>query len=170
MRELLQDLHYALRMLRKQLGFTIIALFTLALGIGANTAIFSVVNGVLLRPLPYPNPDQIVQVWESDELSGDLRSTISSHNLQDWRARTQTFQQITGYGYETFTLTGIDNPERINGVEVSGSLCSVLATNPALGRDFLPEEDSPGKKRVVILSHGFWQRRFGSDPALIGKT
>ncbi len=165
-----QDLRYGARMLIKKPGFTLIAVFTLALGIGANTAIFSVVNAVLLRPLPYPDPDQLVRVWETDAKSHQEKSTASFPCLRDWREQSQSFAQIAAYEHESFILTGGDEPERVVGLSVSANFFQTLGVKPALGREFLAEEDKYGGQRVVIVSHGLWQRRFAGDQQVIGRT
>ena len=163
METLWQDLRYALRMLFKNPGFTAVAVLTLALGIGANTAIFSVINTVLLRPLPYEAPDRLVMVWEDDTKGGYPRDTPAAANYVDWRDQNQVFESMAAMADHSFNLTGVGEPERIEGRRVSASLFSLLGVEPYLGRAFSPEEDQPGNNRVVILSHGFWQRRFGSD-------
>ncbi len=167
--ELWQDLRYGLRMLWKNPGFTLIAILALALGIGANTAIFSVVNTVLLRPLPYKDPDRLVMVWEDNTKKGFPRDTPAPANFIDWRDQNQVFEGMAAIAEQSFNLTGIGEPERIDGRRVSASLFPLLGVEPQLGRAFLPEEDSPGGSRVVILSYGLWQRRFGSDVNITGK-
>jgi putative ABC transport system permease protein len=154
-------------MLLKKPGFTVVAILALALGIGANTAIFSVVNGVLLRPLPFEDPDRLVRIGEwSQQVPG---MSISYPNLQDWRAQQQVFTQIAATRFNSYNLTGTDEPERLQGRDVSANFFDVLGVKPALGRSFLPEEDHANSNRTCILSHGLWQRRFGADPAIIGK-
>jgi predicted permease len=166
--EVWQDLRYGARMLRKQPGFTLIAVVTLALGIGANTAIFSVVNAVLLRPLPYPESDQLVSLAERSPQFN--RNFIAYPNLLDWRAQNHVFEQIAVFRSMNFTLTGNGEPERVIGGQVSAELFSALRVNAAVGRTFLPEEDKPGGNPVVVLSYGLWQRRFDADSSLIGKS
>jgi putative ABC transport system permease protein len=171
--EMRQDLHYGARMLVKQPGFTLIAVLTLALGIGANTAIFSVVNAVLLCPLPYQTPDQLVVLWEThpQTMLRNERSNVSPANFIDWRDQSRVFEQVAALdGQRGFNLTTGGEPERIQGARVTASLFSLLGVRPCLGRSFLPEEDQAGQSRVILLSHGLWQRRFGSDPGVIGKT
>lgn len=165
-----QDLRHGARRLAKSPGFTLIAVLTLALGIGATTAIFSVVNAVLLRPLPYSEPDRIVQLWETQPSKNAFRGTVSPHCFSDWRARSRSFSSLAAYRYSSFTLTGGDAPESLVGASVTSEFLAALGQPPALGRDFLPEEDQPGQNRVVILSHGLWQRRFAADPAIVGRT
>jgi putative ABC transport system permease protein len=167
--DLWQDLRYGLRMLVKNPGFTIVAVLALALGIGANSAIFSVVNTVLLRPLPYKDPERLVMVWEDATKHGYPRDTPAAANYIDWRDQNQVFEGMAALADLSFNLTGIGEPERIDGRRVSANLFSLLGVEPQLGRAFSPEEDQPGASRVVIMSHGLWQRRFGSDINITGK-
>ncbi|HEY0004368.1 MAG TPA: ABC transporter permease [Pyrinomonadaceae bacterium] len=167
--DLWQDLRYGLRMLVKSPGFTIVAVIALALGIGANSAIFSVVNTVLLRPLPYKDPDRLVMVWEDNTRHGYPRDTPAAANYIDWREQNQVFEGMAAVADLSINLTGVGEPERIEGCRVSASLFPLLGVEPQLGRAFLPEEDAPGGNRVVIMSHGLWQRRFGSDMKIIGQ-
>src|SRR5256886_4330757 len=167
--DLWQDLRYGARMLLKNPGFTTVAVIALALGIGANSAIFSVVNTVLLRPLPYKNPERLVMVWEDNSKQGFPRDTPSPANFMDWRDQNHVFESIAALVEISFNLTGAGEPERIDGQRVSASLFSLLGVEPQLGRAFRAEEDQSGGNHVVIISHGLWQRRFGSDPGIIGK-
>jgi putative ABC transport system permease protein len=167
--DLSQDLRFGMRMLLKNPGFTIVAIIALALGIGANTAIFSVVNTVLLRPLPYKDPDRLVMVWEDNSKQGFPRDTPAAANYIDWRDQNHVFEGMAAMVEISFNLTGVGDPERIDGQRVSANLFSLLGVEPQLGRAFLSEEDRPGANHVVIMSHGLWQRRFGADPAIIGK-
>jgi putative ABC transport system permease protein len=167
--DLWQDLRYGLRTLVKNPGFTAVAVIALALGIGANSAIFSVVNTVLLRPLPYKDPDRLVMVWEDDTKAGYPRDTPAAANYIDWRDQNQVFEGMAAMTDQSFNLTGSGDPERINGKLVSANLFPLLGVEPQLGRAFSPEEDRPGGNHVVILSHGLWQRRFGSDVKIMGK-
>ena len=166
---LIQDFRYGARMLLKNPGFTVVAVLALALGIGANSAIFSVVNTVLLRPLPYQDPDGLVMVWEDDTKGGYPRNTPAAANYVDWRDQNQVFEGMAAIADQTFNLTGTGEPERISGKRVSANLFPLLGVEPQLGRAFLPEEDQPGGNRVAVLSHGLWQRRFGSDASITGK-
>jgi putative ABC transport system permease protein len=166
--QLTHDLRFGMRMLTKRPGFTLVAIITLALGIGANTAIFSVVNTVLLQPLPYKDPDRLVMVWEDDTRHGYPRDTPAAANYIDWRDQNQVFEGMAAIADLSFNLTGIGEPERIDGNRVSANLFDLLGVEPQLGRAFSPEEDQPGGNRVVIMSHGLWQRRFGSDINIIG--
>jgi putative ABC transport system permease protein len=170
MQTLLQDLRYGTRLLLKKFGFTSIAILTLALGIGANTAIFSVVNAVLLRPLPYHEPDRIMALgpdWPDADFQG-----VSETKFVFWRAHSQSFAGLaatTGVG-SGINLTGGSEPEFITGARVSADFFRVLGVDPALGRGFTAEEDSPTGGQVLILSHNLWQQRFGADPQVAGKT
>src|SRR5213595_2966543 len=167
--DITQDLRYGLRMLWKNPGFTIVAVLALALGIGANTAIFSVVNTVLLQPLPYKNPGQLIMLWENATHLGFPKDTPSPANFLDWRAQNTVFTVIAAMAQKNFNLTGVGEPERLDGRRVSANMFDVLGVQPRLGRGFLSQEDTPGT-HVVILSHGLWQRRFGSDPRIIGSA
>jgi putative ABC transport system permease protein len=167
MQELAQDIRYGFRMLRTRPGFTAIAVIALALGIGANTAIFSMINSVLLRPLPYPEPGRLVMLEENGK---DGKSSNTSYaTTKDWSERSQSFENISAVRDWSITLTGEGEPEMLHGMRVSSNYFGLLAVKPALGREFLPEEDSPATRRVVILSHGLWERRFGADTQIAGK-
>ncbi len=164
-----QDLRQALRRLAKSPGFTLVAILTLALAIGANTAIWSLVNGLLLRPLPFPEPDRLMQVLRcSPLLSAD---EISIPRFLYWRGHARTFKYLTIYDFygSGFNLAGSGLPERLVGSQVSRDFLSVLGIQPTLGRDFRPEEDRPGAHRVVLLSHGLWSQRFAQDPHVLGR-
>ena len=172
MENAVQDVRYAVRVLRKNPSFTAVVLLTLALGIGANTAIFSIVNAVLLSPLPYDDADRIVQVWHTppqEAFPGRTEFSISPANYLDWRDQNHVFEHIAAYGGTTFTFTGGDRPEAVNGAMVAPDLFAVLRAKPLLGRSFTPEEDAPGQGKVVVLGHRFWQTRFGSDPGVVGR-
>src|SRR5262245_20811163 len=166
--EIWQDLRYGARMLLKQPGFTLIAVITLALGIGANTAIFSVVNAVLLRPLPYRDPDRIVTVGHYRAMFDD--DVVFGWDFLEWRDQAKVFEQIAAYFSGTADLTGSGEPARLGAGFVSADLFTTLGVAPARGRAFMPNEDKPGGTPVVILSHGLWKRRFGADPQLIGRA
>jgi putative ABC transport system permease protein len=168
MSTLLQDLRYGCRMLWKTPGFTALAVLTLALGIGANTAIFSVVRGVLLRPLPFSESAQLV--WLQEDGSDVQNRWVSYPNFVDWRARNHTFAAMSTTRGWTLTLTGDGEPESLTARMVSAEYFDVLRVRPFIGRAFRPEEDKYGAQPVTILSYGFWQRRFGGDPSIIGKT
>ncbi|MCI0490297.1 MAG: ABC transporter permease [Blastocatellia bacterium] len=164
-----QDLRYGMRMLIKHPGFTAVAVLTLALGIGANTAIFSVVNGVLLRPLPYKEPDSLVYVWNRYGASEMSQAHVSVPDFIDRRNQSRTLEQIAAIDERSFNLIGGDEPERIEGARVSASLFPLLGVSAAEGRVFLAEEDQPGREHVVVISNGLWKRRFGGAASLVGQ-
>jgi putative ABC transport system permease protein len=163
------DLRFAFRQLLKNPGFTAVAVLTLALGIGASTAIFSVVRGVLLRPLPYHDPDRLVTVCQSNLQRGHPQITMAPANLRDWRAQNAVFEDLGGLFYASLTLTGLEKPEHVRAAWTTPNLFSVLGVPPLLGRTFVADDDPPGH-RVVVLSHGLWQRRFGADQDVVGKS
>jgi putative ABC transport system permease protein len=166
-----RDIQSTLRLFRKQPFFTAGVVLMLALGIGATTAIFSVVYGVLLRPLPFPEPDRLVQVWGSVPARGIARTSLTEANFWDMRDMNRTFEELGAYHGDSFTLTGDGNPERVNGGRVSVGFFRALGVRPVAGRLFEPGEDDPGAPAErVLLSHGFWTRRFGSDRTLVGRT
>ena len=167
--QLMQDFFYALRIMRNSPVFTLTAVLSLALGIGANTAIFTVVNAVLLRPLPFPESDRLVQLWESKPEQGYFRNVVNPFNFLDWRDRTHSFEGISAVSGGTANLTGFGDPLAVPEMDVSPNFFSVLGTNPTLGRPFLPEEGVPGKDHVVILSYRIWRSRFGGDRAVLGR-
>jgi len=168
--DLLHDLRYAARTQLKNPAFTIVAVIALALGIGANTAIFSVVNTVLLRPLPYKDPDRLVMVWEDATKAGYPLDVPTNANFIDWRNQNQVFEGMAAIAYDNFNLTGAGEPERLQGRRVSASLFPLLGVDPQIGRVFTAAEDQPGSERVVLLNYGVWQRRFGGDPGIVGKA
>src|ERR1043166_4551527 len=163
-----QDLRYGFRLLRKRPGFSCLAILTLALGIGANTAIFSVVNGVLLRPLNYQAPERVVALWENVPAKGG-KWRVAHANFFDWKNQNHVFAAVAAFGASSFNLTGTDEPEQLRGVKVSDNYFAVLGVYPERGRAFTAEEYEPGKGSVVILGHGLWQRRFGADPHITGQ-
>ncbi len=166
MNGLLQDVRYALRQIRKAPGFAAVAVITLALGIGANTAIFSVVNGVLLRPLTFKDPNRLVRIWHTPpqkSFPGITRFTVSPADFLDWQDENHVFERMAIYGFRAFTLTGGDKAEQILASTVSTGFFDTIGVKPILGRTPLPEEDQPGRSQVVVLSYGFWQRHFGSN-------
>jgi putative ABC transport system permease protein len=170
MNSLLADLRFGLRMLRKHPAFTAIAIITLALGIGANTAIFSVVNAVLLRALPVADPDRLVMVYEANMARGFNRGSVAPGNYLTWKAQQTVFEEIAAFGAQSFTLAGNDGAEMLEGARVSANLFSLLRTAPSRGRAFTSEEDRPGGERVAILSHSLWKRRFGGAQDIIGQS
>src|SRR5438105_10885374 len=165
------DLRFAARLLRKNPTFSAIAIATLALAIGANTAIFSVVDGVILRPLAYPEPGRLVIIHEVVPKFSHLAPLIpvNAMHFREWRKRTRSFEQMALIGGVTFNLTGSGEPERLPGARVSPNLFPMLGIQAQLGRTFLEEEDRPGHDRVVVLNHELWTRRFGADPNVIGR-
>jgi predicted permease len=164
-----QDVRFGARTLAKNPGFTAVAVVALALGIGANSAIFSVVNTVLLRPLPFKDPERLVMVWEKGNADEFPINSTSAANFIDWRDQNQVFEGVAVMGRASFNLTGVGEPVRVDGRRVSANMFRLLGVEPQLGRAFLPEEDDPGAAAVVILSYGLWQRRFGSDPGVVGR-
>src|SRR5262249_1679145 len=170
---LIQDLRYGARMLMKSPGFAFVAVLTLALGIGANTAIFSVVNGVLLRALPYYKPERLVMVWTARPILqaqiGLEDFPVSVADFVDWRNQNQGFEHMAGMWTPRMNLRGDGEPESVVGLRASASLFPLLGARFAVGRAFLPEEDRAGADRVVVISHGLWQRRYGADPKIIGQ-
>jgi predicted permease len=171
MGSLLKDIQFAVRGLLKRPGFTVIAVLTLALGIGANTAIFSVVNGVLFRPLPYPAPQQLVMTWENHQAKGGPeREWLSPPGFEDWRTQNSVFSHLSALNDWGPTLTGRDEPEPLVGAAVSHDMFDLLGVKPSMGRTFHPDEDQPGAPNVVVLSHELWQRRYGSDQGILTKS
>jgi len=166
---LLQDVRHGLRVLRKNPGFTAVAVLTLALGIGANTAMFSVVNGVLLRPLPYPEPERIMQIARVSREQG-TRASFSSRQFDFWRSHSDPFQCLTATTGVGFNLVGGTRPERVRVLRVSTGYFQVFGVQPTLGREFSAGENQPGGANVAILSHGLWVRDFASDPKVLGRT
>ena len=169
MTSILQDLRYGVRVLWNAPGFTLVAILALALGTGANTAIFSVVNAVILRPLPYESPNQLVRVGGENLRTGHRMGSFSPQDFYDWQMRNRVFESIAAYDGWSPALTGTGEPERLEAARVSASFFSILRAQPVLGRAFLPGEDQPGNNMVAVLSHALWQRRFGSDPAIINR-
>ena len=166
----LQDLRYALRMMRKNAGLTLVMVASLAVGIGANSAIFSVVDALLLRPLPYPQPDRLAAVWLHSPGIGIFRDWPSPGQYIDIQNENRSFEQMALAQSRTFTLTGREQPERIDGMRTQSSLLQMLSAKPLLGRLLLPEEDKPGKPAVAILSERVWRRLFNSDAGIVGKS
>ena len=171
METLLREIRHGIRSLIKRPGFTIVALIALALGIGANTAIFSLVNGVLLRPLPFAEPDRLVWMWGNIRNGGN-RASVSPPDFLDYRNENKTFEEFAA----SFTmplplnLTGSGEPERLSAAGITGNYFQALGAKPLLGRTFVLENEKPGNDQVVVLSYALWQKRFGGDPAIVGKT
>ncbi|HEV2915215.1 MAG TPA: ABC transporter permease [Pyrinomonadaceae bacterium] len=166
---LIQDLRYGVRMLLKSPGFTTVVVLALALGIGANTAIFSVVNAVLLRPLPFENPEQLVMIWATSRINDQARGPLSAPDASDLIQQSQSLEYLAPYQQSGSSLANGDDTERVYGANVPADIFPLLRAKPAMGRTFTREEDVPGGPSVVVISQGLWQRRFGSDPAIIGK-
>jgi putative ABC transport system permease protein len=169
MESLRSDIRYALRNLLKRPTFTIIAVFTLALGIGANSAMFSAFNALLLNPLPFPELDRVVAIWDKQPSLGYTHNEVAFANYLDWQAQSQSYEQLALYSWFNANLTGIDPPERIQGFAVTANFFDALGMKPIMGRNFLPEENQPDRN-VVIISHSLWQRRFGGDPNILNNT
>ena len=170
MESLLGDTRYALRNLLRRPGFTLIAVVTLAVGIGANTAIFSAIHALLLKPLPFPELDRVVAIWDKLPSRGVMHNEVTVANYLDWQSQTQSFEQLALYRWWNANLTGIDPPERIQGFLVTANYLDALGMKPIMGRNFFAEENQPGKDAVAIITHSLWQRRFGGDPNILNKT
>jgi len=169
METLLKDIRYGVRGLVKRPGFTVVALVTLALGIGANTAIFSVVNAVLLRPLPFKDPEQLAMVWEDATFAGFPRNTPAPANYVDWKTQNQSFTDMAATAERSFNLTGDGEPERVTAHAATANFFPLFGVQPLLGRGFLAEEDRPGANKVVVLSYNLWQSRYGGDPQIVNR-
>ncbi|HEY6290986.1 MAG TPA: ABC transporter permease [Terriglobia bacterium] len=172
MGNLLQDLRYGLRVLAKNPGFTIVAALTLALGIGANTAIFSLVDAVILRPLPYPDPEQLVGLgqWRNQKGEGYIQTGVSAPNIADIAKEKQVFQEVGYCRWSGFNITEGNRPESVNGIKASVGLLPMFGVQPLMGRFFTSDEMQPGHDQAAIIGHGLWKRRYGSDPAILGRT
>ena len=170
MNSIFADIRFGLRSLRKRPGATLIALVTLALGIGVNTAIFSAVDSILLRPLPLRDPERLVSVWEKTPAMGIQQNEAAPANFFDIRNQNQSFEALGAYGPLDINLTGSGEPERLDGQLVTANVFSILGVAPALGRTFLPNEDQPGQEHVVVLSDALWQRRFNRDPSILNRN
>jgi putative ABC transport system permease protein len=170
MESLLQDLRYGIRSLLKRPGFTAVAVITLALGIGANTTLFSFVNGILLRPLPYKDPGQLVVLDENAPKQGIKSFGVSYPNFVDWREQNHVFQDVAIYQANTYTLVGAGDPEQLPGARISQGLFEVLGVAPELGRTITADEDRPETNSTVLISHALWQRRFGSAASAVGRS
>jgi putative ABC transport system permease protein len=166
---MLRDIAFALRMLRKNPGFTVIALLAIALGVGANAAIFTVVNAVLIRPLPYEDPDRLMILWEDTTYAGFPRNTPAPANYADWKSQNSVFSHMAALSWATMNITGAGDPEKVEGYKATANLFSVMGVQPLHGRVFTADEDRPGGPKVAVLGYGLWKRRFGADMAVIGK-
>src|SRR5580692_10097445 len=165
MQKIFQNLGFSLRMLRKNAGLTATMVFTLALGIGATTAIYTVVYATLIAPMPYPHPDQLVMVWS--KIQG-FQNVVAAQDFLDWQQQSKSFQALKAFTGTSFNLAGKQEPERVPAQMVTPGMYSMIGNRFVLGRDFLPEEGVDGKDRVAILMNKFW-RRLGSDPNIVGK-
>jgi hypothetical protein len=166
----MQDVRYAVRTLSRKLAFSLVVVLTLALGIGANTAIFTIVNGVFLKPLPYPEPDRLLMLWESS-LTDRNPGTVAPANFYDWREQSHSFEKVAAIDpYPDFILNGSGQARRITGAAVSHDFFSLLGIHMAVGRGLLLEEDHPGSNHVVVLSYSTWQRFFGGRTAVVGSV
>jgi putative ABC transport system permease protein len=170
MENLMRDIRYGFRSLLKRPGATVVALVTLALGIGVNTAIFSAVDSVLLRPLPLKDPERVTSIWERTLRDGINQNEVAPANFFDLRNQNQVFEGIGAHGPQDLNLTGGGEPERLNGELVTANVFSILGVEPALGRTFLPDEDQTGREQVVVLSDALWQRRFNRDPSIVNRN
>src|SRR6188474_3470052 len=166
---LLQDLRFGFRLLLKNPGFSAVAILALALGIGANTAIFSVVDAVLFRPLQFERPNSLVAVWERDLKKGEDHDSVMAGNFVDWKNRSQIFEAMSAHAGGSVNLTGLAEPERIRGARVSAGLFPLLGITPQVGRVFSPDEDQSGHQRVVIIGDRLWRSKFGGDPEVVGR-
>src|SRR5262249_36441807 len=166
---ILKDIRYGVRMLQRSRAITAVAVMSLALGIGANTAIFCVINALLLKSLPYSEPDRIVLVWGNLLAEGKHRSQVSATDVDDWRRQNTVFEDATTYGSWSATFLGNGEAERAPGIQVGDGYFQIMKGTPLLGRVFRPEEQQEGKDMVIVLSYGLWQRRFGGDPKIVGQ-
>src|SRR6185369_311751 len=170
MERIFTDIRYGLRGLLKRPAFTAIALLTLALGIGVNSAIFSAVDSILLRPLPLKDPERLVSVWEQTLRDGIQQNEAAPANFFDLQSQNQSFEQIGAFGPDDVNLTGNGEPERLDGQVVTANVFSILVVSPAIEGTFSPSEDQLGQQHVVVLSNALWQRRFNSDPSIVNRA
>jgi len=170
METLWNDLRYGWRVMRRSPGFAAVAILTLAIGIGANAAIFSIVNGVLLRPLPFRDSSRIVTIWETDANRNVVRGTASPAEFLDWRDMNHSFAELSGWRSLLFTITGSGDAEQVHGSQVSGNFFRMLGVGPVIGRDFSSEDEKPGREQVAILTYALWQRHYGGESSVIGKS
>ncbi len=166
----LNDIRYAVRNLIKRPGFTLIAVLTLGIGIGANTAMFSSIYALLLKPLAFPELDRVVAIWDNNPIRGEVHNEVAMANYLDWRTQTQSYEHLALYRWFNANITGLDQPERVQGFAVTANFLDVTGVKPILGRNFTEEDNQPGKDVVAIISHSLWQRSFGGDPNILNKT
>ncbi|MFC1559115.1 ADOP family duplicated permease [Gemmatimonadota bacterium] len=169
-RSIISDIRFSLRGFRRSPAFTIVAVLTLALGIGGNTAIFSIVNGVLLRPLPFDDPDRLVVVWESAPQMGYPRMPFDELDFLDYREQSQTLEQVAGLGFNSYDVIGVGNPQRVQGNQTTPGLFGMLGAEPAHGRVFIPDDGLPGAEPVAVLEYGWWRDEMGADPEVVGTS
>src|SRR5262245_16639441 len=170
---LIQDLGYSVRVFAKNPVFTLIAVGTLALGIGANTAVFSLLNAILLRPLPYTDPDRIVTVWNAFPAAGIRKFGVAYKNTMDWKERNNVFAPLAIYqaaSNTSFNLTGISGPARIQGARATGDFFQALNVTPLIGRTITMDDEQPGRDHVAVIGHDLWRQYFGGDPRVAGKN
>ena len=167
-----RDLRFASRQILRNPGFSAVAILTLALGIGANAAIFSLVDAIILRPLPYPSPNQLVGLgqWRNQKGEGYVQTGVSAPNIVDIAKEKNIFQQVGYYRYSGFNITEGNRPEAIDGIKASADMLPLFGVQPLMGRFFVPSEMQPGHDQVAIIGHHVWQTRYGADPAILGKT
>src|SRR3989442_2004295 len=169
MQTLLQDIRYGLRGLWRQPGFTLIAVLSLALGIGANTALFSLLNTVLLKPLQFSEPDRLAVIWEDSPSIGG-HDDVAVANFVDWKAQNKVFDDMAALSFRSFNITGDGEPEKVMAYGATANFFPLLGVTPAWGRNFLPEEDRPGGAKVAMLSYGLWPRRYAAHRRIIGSS
>src|SRR6266566_3870415 len=170
MESLFSDVRYAIRNLIKRPGFTAIAVITLAVGIGANTTIFSTVDALLLLPFSFPNQERLVVVWEQNKAVGAQRGSVAPGNFTEWRDQNQVCEQLIAIQQKAFDVSDGSRPERFPGYGVTAGFFDALGVKAARGRTFLPEDSQPGREQVVVLKHSFWQQHFGGDASIVGKS
>ncbi|UCC84540.1 MAG: ABC transporter permease, partial [Gemmatimonadota bacterium] len=168
--ELMRDVRFGLRMMARSPGFTMVALITMAVGIGANTALFSVVNGVLLKPLPYPEAERIVYLMENNLSRGWNSFTIAPFNFRDWQEQNRSLELMAAYRPRSVTYTGGARPRKLAAYEVSEGYLAILGGEPVVGRGFVEEDMTPNREGVVLLDYGLWQESFGGDPDVLGRS
>src|SRR6185503_8682084 len=169
MDSIIKDIRFALRSLLKRPGFSVIVVLTLALGIGANAAVFSVINAVLLRPLPYRDVDRVVTLWQNNTKAGNSRNEVSPANFIDWKEQSNSFEALAGIEPFGFSLVGDGEPERLSAWLVTSGVFQIAGTDALLGRTFSSEDYQPGNNRLLVLGHGLWQRRSGRDANILGR-
>src|SRR5215472_5781397 len=167
---LFNDVRYAIRSIIQRPGFAAIAVATLALGIGANSAIFSTIHALLLNPLPFAQQDRVVAIWDKNPSRGVEHNEVAMANYLDWRAQSHSFEQLALERWWSTNLTASDTPERVQGFLVTANFLDALGVKPVKGRNFAEEENQPGKDAVAIITYSLWQRRFGADPNIVNKT